>query len=86
MAQNADPSNQEAQRLAEYLADLNRRVSQGWDKDILDGMIKSWENFNALPEEKKPQIYRLTPAERQFIKEACSILQKRRSQDESRWE
>lgn len=79
VALNADPASQEAQSIAQYLTELNRRRSQG-DQEILAGMKKSWENFNALPEDKKPPIYTLTAEERAFIKQACSILHARRSQ------
>lgn len=76
---NADPASQEAQNLAQYLTDLNRRRSQGGDQEILSGMRKTWDNFNALPEDKKPQIYTLTTEHREFIKQACSILYAQRS-------
>ncbi|GMA49687.1 MerR family transcriptional regulator [Alicyclobacillus contaminans] len=81
VAQNEDPASEAAQRLAEYLTDLNRRRSQGWDQEILSGMMAAWENFNALPEDKKPQMYVLTTKEREFIKQACSILHARRSRE-----
>jgi DNA-binding transcriptional MerR regulator len=81
VAHHADPASQEAQSLAQYLTDLNRRRFQGWDQEILAGMRKAWENFNSLPEDKKPQIYTLTTEEREFIKQACSILHTRRSQE-----
>lgn len=81
-AHSTDPASQEAQRLAQYLMDLNRRRFQGWDRDqeILTGLKKTWEHFNALPGDKKPQIYTLTTEEREFIKQACSILHAHRSQ------
>lgn len=73
VAANADPGGEEAQNLAQYLADLNQRRSQG-DPDIQAGMKKSWEKFNELPDEKKPQIYVLTQAEREFIKRASTLM------------
>ncbi|MBP1962986.1 MerR family transcriptional regulator [Paenibacillus aceris] len=76
VVKNTDPASQEALSLAKYLMDLNRQLSQGWDEEILGGMKKSWENFNALPKDKKPQMYTLTTEEREFIKQACSILYK----------
>lgn len=82
VAQDAHPSSQEAQSLAEYLTELNRQRSQGWDEAILAGMKKSWENFNALPENQKPQIYNFTTDEREFIKQACVILHERKIQDQ----
>jgi MerR family transcriptional regulator, thiopeptide resistance regulator len=81
VANNADPSSQEAQSLAQYLTDLNRRRSQGWDQEILAGMRKTWDTFNSLPEDKKPQMYTLTQDEREFIKQACSILHARRCEE-----
>lgn len=78
VAQKMDPSTQEAQRLAQHLMDLNRRLSQNWDEDILTGLKKSWDGFNALPEDKKPPIYRLSMEERAFMKEACSVLYRRK--------
>lgn len=79
VAENTDPASDEAQSLARYLTDLNRQRSQGWDQEILAGMKKSWETFNSLPEDKKPQMYALTSDEREFIKQACSILYTQRS-------
>jgi MerR family transcriptional regulator, thiopeptide resistance regulator len=73
VASNADPASEAAQKLARYLVDLNNH-SSGGDKEILAGMKKSWEGFNELPDDKKPQIYILTTKEREFIKEACAIL------------
>jgi DNA-binding transcriptional MerR regulator len=81
-AHNTDPASQEAQNLAQYLMDLNRRRSQGWDQEILAGMKKSWEHFHSLPEEKKPKIYALTTEERELIKQACAILSKRKIRDD----
>jgi hypothetical protein len=75
VAENTDPSSTEAQSLARYLTELNRGRSQGWSREILAGMKRSWETFNALPEDKKPKIYTLTPEEREFMKQACFILQ-----------
>lgn len=74
VAQNADPTGPEAQNLAQYLMNLNRHRSQGWDQEILAGMKNSWDNFNALPKDKKPKRYVLSSEEREFIKQACSIL------------
>ncbi|WDL96053.1 MerR family transcriptional regulator [Alicyclobacillus sp. ALC3] len=79
--ENTDPASQEAQNLAQYLTDLNRRRSQGWDQEILTGMKKSWETFNSLPDDKKPRMYALTLNERDFIKQACLIMHGQRSQE-----
>lgn len=81
VAIGADPSSQQAQSLAQYLMNLNARRSQGWDQEILTGMKKSWETFNSLSEDRKPQIYALTPDQRAFIKQACSILHARKSEE-----
>lgn len=74
VAHKADPASEEAQSLAQYLMELNRRRSSGWNPEIVAGMKKTWEAFNALPDDKKPQIYSLTMEEREFIKQACTIL------------
>lgn len=78
VAKNTDPASEEAQSLAQYLTDLNKQRSQGWDEEILAGMKKTWETFNSLPEDRKPQMYTLTSDERGFIKQACSILHAQR--------
>lgn len=72
-AEHADPGSPEAQRLAGLLLDLNARRSQG-DPEVVAGMQRSWENFNALPAEQKPALYTLTEAERNFIRQACAVL------------
>jgi hypothetical protein len=82
VAANADPGSPEAQNLAQYLTNLNKRRSQG-DEEIIAGMKNAWDNFNALPDDMKPQIYVLTTEEREFIKQACTILHKQRRDDES---
>lgn len=79
--ENVDPASREAQNLAQYLTDLNTRRSQGGDQEILSGMKNTWENFNSLPEDKKPQIYTLTTEQREFIKQACSILYAQRGSE-----
>lgn len=80
VAENTAPASEEAQSLAQYLTDLNKRRSQGGDQEILAGMKKTWETFNSLPEDKKPQMYTLTSDEKEFIKQACSILYAQRSE------
>jgi hypothetical protein len=80
VAANADPGSPEAQNLAQYLTDLNKRRSQG-DEEIIAGMKKAWDNFNALPDDMKPQIYVLTTEER-VIQQSCTILHKQRRDDE----
>lgn len=83
VAENTDPSSEEAQSLAQYLTDLNKLRSRGWDQEILAGMKKTWETFNSFPEDKKPQMYTLASDEREFVKQACSILhaQRREARD-----
>lgn len=73
VAKGADPASDEAQKLARFLMELNKLRSQG-DSEILAGMKKSWENFNTLPEDQQPAIYKLSGEEREFIKKACSIF------------
>ncbi|WDL95891.1 MerR family transcriptional regulator [Alicyclobacillus sp. ALC3] len=81
VAQDTDPASQEAQELAQYLTDLNRQRSQGWNQELLTGMKKSWETFNLLPEGQKPQVFALTVKETEFIRRACSILYEQKSLD-----
>lgn len=75
MEAKVDPGSREAQGLARFLTDLNARRSQG-DPEIFEGMKQAWNNFNALPDDKKPQIYTLSKEEREFIKQACIIMYK----------
>jgi DNA-binding transcriptional MerR regulator len=64
--------SQEAQDLAEFLTDMNKRYSQN-DPQIKEGMKQSWEKFNSLPEDKKPKAYTIPDSEREFIMQACLI-------------
>jgi DNA-binding transcriptional MerR regulator len=50
------PKSTEAQELAKYLQEMDKRRSQD-DPEIREGMKKSWEKFNSLPESKKPKTY-----------------------------
>jgi hypothetical protein len=63
------PESKEAQELTEFLLSMNKRYSQG-DPKIKEGMKKSWETFNALPEDKKPKMYVIPENERAFLKQA----------------
>lgn len=67
------PDSIEAQELVKYLQDMNKRYSQD-DPEIKEGMKKSWEKFNSLPESKKPKMYSIPDPERAFIKEASKIF------------
>jgi hypothetical protein len=64
--------SQEAQDLAKFLMDMNKRYSQN-DPQIKEGMKQSWEKFNSLPEDKKPKTYVIPDQERKFIKQARFI-------------
>jgi DNA-binding transcriptional MerR regulator len=64
--------SQEAQVLAKFLTDMNKRYSQN-DPQIKEGMKKAWGKFNSLPEDKKPKTYVIPDQEREFIKQACLI-------------
>lgn len=65
----------EAMELARHLITMNKGYSED-DPKIREGMKKSWENFNSLPEEKKPKTYAIPEHEREFIKQACMFLYK----------
>ena len=69
------PDSPEAQELARFLHEMNKRFSED-DPQIREGMKKSWEQFNALPDNKKPKTYAIPDLERKFIKEACLIFYK----------
>ncbi len=49
------------------------------DPEILDGMKKAWNNFHALPDGQKPQVYSFSETERDFIRRACTIYHQRRA-------
>ncbi|MGZ4164542.1 MAG: MerR family transcriptional regulator, partial [Tumebacillaceae bacterium] len=68
----ADPASAEGQEVARLLLELNHERSQG-DPGIIQGMRKTWETFNALPDSEKPQQYVIPDHEREFIKQACTI-------------
>jgi DNA-binding transcriptional MerR regulator len=76
--EGASPDSPEAQELAKFLMEMNNRLSQG-DPDIKEGMKKIWENFNSLPDQKKPKIYTIPDDEREFIKKACIIYHKNKN-------
>ncbi|MBM7566400.1 hypothetical protein [Paenibacillus sacheonensis] len=82
MAADANPASPEAQSLAGFLTDLNARRSQG-DPDIVKGMKRAWASFNALPDDKKPEMYTMSMEEREFIKEACILRHKRSARMDS---
>ncbi|OIK10598.1 hypothetical protein BIV60_20470 [Bacillus sp. MUM 116] len=67
------PDSPEAQELAKFLQEMNKRRGQD-DPEIKEGMKKSWEKFNSLPESKRPKTYAIPEREREFIKEACMIF------------
>ncbi|MBA2876668.1 MerR family transcriptional regulator [Thermaerobacillus caldiproteolyticus] len=73
--EGASPDSPEAQELAKFLMEMIHRRSQD-DPDIKEGMKKTWENFNSLPDREKPKIYTIPANEREFIKEACIIYHK----------
>jgi MerR family transcriptional regulator, thiopeptide resistance regulator len=73
--QGADPSSLEAQVVGQLLYDINNSRIQG-DSDIREGMRKSWENYNAIPDDRKPSIYKIPDEEREFIKKVMTIFYK----------
>jgi pyruvate-formate lyase-activating enzyme len=62
----------EAHELAKFLVDMNKHYSQN-DPQIKEGMKKSWEKLNRLPENKRPKTYEIPCQEREFIKQACLV-------------
>lgn len=75
--QKADPESNEAQALGKLLFDINNSYIQG-DNDIGEGMKKSWENYNTIPDDRKPLIYKIPDEERDFIKKVMTIFHKRK--------
>lgn len=59
----------EAQELVQFLMEMNNRYSQN-DPQIKEGMKKSWEKFNSLPEDQKPKTYTIPEFELEFIRQA----------------
>jgi DNA-binding transcriptional MerR regulator len=59
----------EAQELVKFLMEMNNRYSQN-DPQIKEGMKKSWEKFNSLPEDQKPKTYTIPEFELDFIRQA----------------
>ncbi|MFL0198478.1 hypothetical protein ACJDU8_23385 [Clostridium sp. WILCCON 0269] len=37
-------------------------------------MRKSWENYNSMPDDRKPPVYTISDEEREFIKKVMTIL------------
>ncbi|MDP4144077.1 MAG: TipAS antibiotic-recognition domain-containing protein [Bacillota bacterium] len=74
----ADPASSESQAVGRLLYDINNSYIQG-DADIREGMKKSWENFNAIPDKRKPSFYMIPDEEREFIKKIMTIFYKNRT-------
>ncbi|MFQ3544144.1 MerR family transcriptional regulator [Halobacillus rhizosphaerae] len=71
--ENYSHDSTEAQELMKYLQEMNRQYSQD-DPEIREGMKKSWEQFNSLPEDEKPKTYTIPEQEREFIKKASEVF------------
>ena len=41
-------------------------------------MKKSWKNYNTIPDDRKPLIYKIPDDERDFIKRVMTIFHKRK--------
>lgn len=76
--QNADPASPGAQSVGQLLHDINNSYIQG-DPDIREGMRKSWENFNSIPDNRKPLVYKILDEEREFIKNVMIIFYKNKA-------
>ncbi|WP_238886131.1 MerR family transcriptional regulator [Clostridium sp. YIM B02551] len=72
-----DPASQEAQAVGQLLYDINNSYIQD-DPDIREGMKKSWENFNSIPDDRKPEVYKISEEEREYIKSVMTIFYKNR--------
>jgi DNA-binding transcriptional MerR regulator len=70
------PDSPEAQELARFLTEMNKGYSQN-DPQINEGMKKSWEKFNRLPENERPKTYAIPEKEREFIKQASIVFHKK---------
>jgi hypothetical protein len=55
---------------------MNKGYSQN-DPQIKEGMKKSWEKFNRLPENERPKTYAIPEKEREFIKQASIVFHKK---------
>jgi DNA-binding transcriptional MerR regulator len=73
--QGADPASSESQAVGKLLYDINNNRIQG-DSDIREGMRKSWQNYNSIPDDRKPSIYKIPDEERDFIKNVMKIFYK----------
>ncbi len=76
--QGANPASKEAQAVGELLYDINNGYIQG-DPDIRDGMRKSWKNYNSIPDNRKPLVYKISDEEREFIKNVMATFYKNKT-------
>lgn len=76
--QGVKPESLEAQALGQLLYDINNDYIRG-DPKIREGMKRSWENFKAVPDERKPKIYQIPDEENEYIKKVMMIFYKNRS-------
>jgi MerR family transcriptional regulator, thiopeptide resistance regulator len=75
LEQGSEPASSEAQVVAQLLYDINNGYIQG-DLDIREGLKKSWENYNSIPDDRKPSIYKISDNEREFIKKIMAVFYK----------
>ena len=76
--QGVDPASTEAQAVGQLLYDINNGYIQG-DPDIRDGVRKSWENYNSIPDNRKPSVYKISDEEREFIKNVMTTFYKNKT-------
>jgi MerR family transcriptional regulator, thiopeptide resistance regulator len=75
------PESPEAQAIGLLLYNINNSYIQG-DSDIREGMKKSWENYNTIPDDRKPSIYKIPEEEREYIKSVMTIFYRNKALEE----
>lgn len=81
--QEIDPSTPEAQEVGRLLHDMNNRHSQE-DRNIIQGMKKSWDKYNSNPDIRRPLIYEMSDEEKDIIKRVMTVFYKNKMVDEQR--
>ena len=74
-AVSADPASEDAQQMAALLDFINERFSGG-DASIKEGMRRTWDGFQSLPDERKAQAYHIPEEEVAFLKQAMTVYYK----------
>lgn len=73
-----EPESDDAQKLGQMLYEINNNYSKG-DENIKEGMKKSWENFNNLQDDRKPEIFKIPEEEREYIKKVMICFHRKLS-------